>query len=375
MHSFHRVVVGGLPAANVVPSSAGTTGGVPRGGTVGLVIGLAIAMAVGLVIGMRACPACAAAAELQPLADVVFRGEIRFPDNLSAVGMAAGGRFLIIGADEGPHVQVLRRTGADEYTLHETIALVAGAKDDDEIDIEGIACSESTVYVIGSHSRKRSLLKPDKSQKANRKRLGENLREPLRELVFRFELDAVGRLAAPIRTTSLRSRLENDDMLSPFLAIPGKENGIDIEGISLAPGGLAAAFRSPVFREGFAPVLFFSFDRPDAGQLVFVHLGGRGIRDMIRVSDGYLLIGGPVNDEPVSFELYHWDGRDGVPGKDVDLTNSVRPLGRIPLPQPAAKAEGLAVLAQTPEHYELLVVFDGTVERNAVRLRAARPQR
>lgn len=375
MRSFHRFVVGGLPAANVVPTSAGTTGGVPRGGTVGLVIGLAIAMAVGLVVGMRACPARAAAAELQPLADIVFRGEIRFPDNLSAVGTAAGGRFLIIGADEGPHVQVLRRTGADEYTLHETIALVAGAKDDDEIDIEGVACSESTVYVIGSHSRKRSLLKPDKSQKANRKRLGENLREPLREMVFRFELDAAGRLAAPIRTTSLRSRLENDDMLSPFLAIPGKENGIDIEGISLAPGGLAAAFRSPVFREGFAPVLFFSFDRPDAGQLVFVHLGGRGIRDMIRVSDGYLLIGGPVNDEPVSFELYHWDGRDGVPGKDVDLTNSVQSLGRIPLPQPAAKAEGLAVLAQTPEYYELLVVFDGTVERNAVRLRAARSQR
>lgn len=345
-------------------------------------------------------PFSAPAAEVQLLADVAFRGEIRFPDNLSAVAVAAGGRFLVVAADEGPVVQVLKRTGPDEYTLHETTPLIEGAKDDDEIDIEGIACSEWTVYAVGSHSRKRSLLKPDKTQKANRKRLAENLREPLREKVFRFELDAAGRLAAPIRSTSLRPRLENDELLAPFLAIPGKENGIDIEGIALAADGLVAAFRSPVFREGFAPVLFFSFDRPEAGRVALVHLGGRGIRDILRVSDGYLLIGGPVNNEPVSFELYHWDGRDGIPGKDVDLTASVKPLGTIPSPQrnpaagsfaladepadkplagipspqPAGKPEGMALLAESPECYELLIVFDGLIERNAARFRAVRPR-
>lgn len=336
--------------------------------------GVFLLVIVAMMIGMTTHPRRAVAAELQRLADVVFRGEIRFPDNLSAVGALDGGRLLVVAADEGPVVQVLKRTGPDEYALHETIPLIDGAKDDDEIDIEGIACSGTAVYVVGSHSRKRSLLKPDKTQKANRKRLAENLREPLREKVFCFELDASGRLASPIRTTSLRPRLERDEMLSPFLAIPGKENGIDIEGIGLAPEGLLAGFRSPVFREGFAPALFFAFDRPESGRLVFVPLGGRGIRDVLRVSDGYLLIGGPVNDEPVSFELYHWDGRDGVPGKDVDLTTSVRPLGQIPLPQPAAKAEGLALLAESPQDFELLVVFDGVAEHNAARFRAARPQ-
>ncbi len=406
MRSFHRVVF------------AGTLGLIARGFAMGGVLGLSQAAKNGRrtkrgqhVMSRFAALAAAfamawscfiarsystAAAEVQLPADVVFRGEIRFPDNLSAVGLVAGGRFLVVAADEGPVVQVLKRTGPDEYTLHETIPLVDGAKDDDEIDIEGIACSESTVYAIGSHSRKRSLLKPDKTQKANRKRLAENLREPLREKVFRFELDAAGRLASPIRSTSLRPRLENDELLAPFLAIPGKENGIDIEGIALAPDGLVAAFRSPVFREGFAPVLFFAFDRPEAGRLTLVHLGGRGIRDILRVSDGYLLIGGPVNDEPVSFELYHWDGRDGIPGKDVDLTASVKPLGTIPSPQrfppasilalpdkppagipppqPVAKPEGVVVLAESPEHYELLIVFDGLIERNAARFRAVRPR-
>jgi len=404
MRSFRRVVVAGAFGLIAMGAALGRVLGLNRTATNGKrakreqrAMSRFAVLAAGFAMGWTCFVARpSASAEVQLLAHVVFRGEIRVPDNLSAVGLAAGGRFIVVAADEGPFVQVLKRTGPDEYTLHETIPLIDGAQDDDEIDIEGIACSEDVVYAIGSHSRKRSLLKPDKTQKANRKRLAENLREPLREKVFRLELDAAGRLASPIRSTSLRPRLENDELLAPFLAIPGKENGIDIEGIALAPDGLVAAFRSPVFREGFAPVLFFSFDRPEAGRLALVHLGGRGIRDILRVSDGYLLIGGPVNDEPVSFELYHWDGRDGIPGKDADLTGSVKPLGTIPVterfppagalglgnappvaspvPRPVAKPEGLAVLAESPDHYELLIVFDGSLERYAARYRAVRPR-
>ncbi len=87
---------------------------------------------------------------ISELGIINFIGQIQHSDNISAINISND--FLVIGADEGNQVQVLKRRGED-YAVVSNITLNANAK---EIDIEGIACDANAVYVVGSHSAKRS---------------------------------------------------------------------------------------------------------------------------------------------------------------------------------------------------------------------------
>jgi len=309
------------------------------------------------------------AGEIEFLSHLTFNGEILAPENISAVAVLADGEFLVIGGDEGQEIQVLRRSGEDEYTADHSILLNDDGSDK-EIDIEGLALSDDRLYVVGSHSRKRSKLNPtEKTRKENRKRLEENVREPLRENLFELRMNNEGNLTAEVEVKSLRERIENDSVLAPFLELPSKENGVDIEGIAAVGDKLYVGFRGPVLREGYVPVLVFDFDKPDKAKTRYVNLGGRGIRDLVRVDNGFLLIGGPVGGEPVSFEIYRWDGEDGIAGKDVPTPEVPKSLGVIPSPDSEAKAEGMAVLDETDTHYDVLIVFDGPRNGSPTRFR------
>lgn len=272
------------------------------------------ALPVALVC-LLAQPLCGA--EIQLLSHVTFKGDILAPENISAVAVLGDGEFLVIGSDEGQEIQVLRRSGDDEYKADHSILLVDDDSDK-EIDIEGLARSNDRLYVVGSHSRKRSKIKPtENSRKENRKRLEENEREPLRENLFELRLNSEGKLTSDVEVTSLRERMKDDPVLVRFLKLPSKENGIDIEGIAADGDELYVGFRGPVLREGYVPVLVFDFDKPMKAKTHYVNLGGRGIRDLVRVSDGFLLIGGPVGGEPVTYEVYFWDGEDCIAGTDA----------------------------------------------------------
>ncbi|MEM7587446.1 MAG: DUF3616 domain-containing protein [Acidobacteriota bacterium] len=158
----------------------------------------------------------------------------------------------------------------------------------------------------------------------------------------------------------LTQTLAEHPILGMFHNIPGKENGIDLEGLAAVGDALYLGFRSPLLRSGFAPILRLTFERPQETELSFVDLGGRGVRELVAVADGFLIVAGPSNDAPLSYLLYHWDGHDMIPGRRGDgdpALGRVLLLGRIPTP-PGAKAEGMTVLATTPEHYELLIAYD-----------------
>ena len=79
---------------------------------------------------------------------------------------------------------------------------------------------------------------------------------------------------------------------------------------------------------------------------------------MSETHHGFLLIGGPADDSEMSYELYFWNGKDMVPGNDVDNVDTLQPLGTIPVPG-LTKAEGLAVLSETPDHWQIVVLYDG----------------
>src|SRR5262249_10251708 len=154
-----------------------------------------------------------------------------------------------------------------------------------------------------------------------------------------------------VEVTSLREVLVKLPALEAATHKRPKEGGIDIEGIAVRDGWLYAGFRGPLSRSR-ALVLKFRFKNPaETAQPLTIDLGGLGIRDLTRVTDGFLVLAGPMDDAAGPYQLHHWDGRGGRDGK-------VRRLCTIPAKE-GAKAEGLAVLREDQAAYEFLVLYDG----------------
>ena len=309
----------------------------------------------------------AATASEDEVDSIEFVGEIRKGTQVSAVDLV--GDRLLLAADETNLVQVLQRDGA-RFTVATDIVLDPNAK---EIDIEGIAHDGDSVYVLGSHSCKRKKVKPTESVEENRKALRKVSREPDREAVFRFRLRADG-TAKNLDSTTLRPFLEGDPVLGPYVGIPGKENGIDLEGLAIRDGRLYVGCRSPVLREQLVPVIRCQFATPvtDA-EVLYLTLGGRGIRDLAGLRDGFLVLAGPSAEGPGSYQLYWWDGGDCLPG-----TRAGTPAGRLELlgevsPDGGPKAEAATVLVEDTAGYEVLVVFDGLPAGGPIRRRFPRP--
>lgn len=93
---------------------------------------------------------------------VVFheKGDFHEPSDLSAV--ARVGKHIVVGSDEGHVIQILAEKSLNIYELVRKFSIPDGketdrTKDDGtEIDIEGITAREDVIFIIGSHSRKRS---------------------------------------------------------------------------------------------------------------------------------------------------------------------------------------------------------------------------
>jgi hypothetical protein len=302
---------------------------------------------------------------------IEFAGEIYESGDIS--GLREVGDFLVIGADEGNKVQILKREGG-HYRWERDIILSEDEKK--EIDIEGIACEGEMVYVIGSHSCKRPRMKAENTYETNRKLIEKVLYEKNRDKLFRFRLDKkTGNVVGNIEKTSLRGLINNNAVLKRFRRLPSKENGVDIEGIAVKNGFVYIGFRGPVLRGNYVPILRCKFaERIDASETLFANLGGCGVRDMVRVQQGFLILAGPVGDGPGSYQLYFWDGMDCLPGQRA---SGVAPgqcvyLCDIPTPE-NAKAEGITVVQENESFYEFIIVYDSLEKGGAMRFRLTKP--
>jgi hypothetical protein len=320
--------------------------------------------------------------KLRAVTSVSFKGAIKGPEDIS--GIANVGPFLVIGSDEGAgpnenenQIQALKKTSKNHYEVQSDIHLFDGnKKEGKEMDIEGIATMGEWVYVVGSHSFKRKRIKEDRKYKGNLKTFHADKieQEKNRDWLYRLKVNAQGKASEKQRVT-LRRLISEDSVLKLFHNIPSKENGVDIEGVAATEEWLYLGLRGPVLRNNYVPVIRLKFDNPKSTyELLYVNLGGRGIRDITRVSDGFLIIAGPPGDGPASYQLYHWDGRDTVPGKDrasedIGVTSL---LGEI-TPPPDGKAEGIVVLKEQPKRYEIIIVYDGIDRGGAQRFDVARP--
>lgn len=292
--------------------------------------------------------------------------------NLS--GAAFSGDWLWVAGDEACAVQRLRRLDpqgqetlrfgqAHTFALAELLDL-PGAPDD-EADLEGLDEVDGWLWLAGSHGLKRKNAKSGREDEDNARRLSRVKLDGNRRLLARVPVErrdgvphlvrtaADGRRAARLKgdadDNQLTRLLRDDEHLAPFLKIPGKDNGFDIEGLAVLDGRrLLLGLRGPVLR-GWSVLLEIAVEAHhghlelvplDAGdghgprlRKHFVQLGGLGVRDLHFDGDDLYVLAGPTMVLDGEIRLLRWSG-----ARRVLLDNR----------QPVRFEPALPVLAELP---------------------------
>ncbi|MFM0521776.1 MULTISPECIES: DUF3616 domain-containing protein [Caballeronia] len=168
-------------------------------------------------------------------------------------------------------------------------------------------------------------------------------------------------------SSTLYTLLEGNPALKPFMAIPSKENGFDIEGLAVGQNRLFLGLRGPVIR-GLASVLQLDIERDkdvvlksSDGRQPYRHflldLAGLGIRDLCVQGGDLLVLAGPTMKLDGPIRVYRWTNAlksiaDGV----VDGA-SVKFLFGIATQEGRDHAEGIALFKRAGRE-QLIVVYD-----------------
>lgn len=322
---------------------------------------------------------------------------------LDLSGVAVHGDAMFLATDEGADLLRLRRgTGPDggwgsPVALPLVDALDLPGDPGDEVDAEGLDVAGGCLWVAGSHSPKRRRVKDGTPPEDVGRRLAGVSPERSRRLLARLPLvdgpdgpvpAARGRVVPglggsarlPAGRRGLMGVLAEDEHLAPFLGIPGKDNGFDVEGIALVPGvggrggsgdaRVLLGLRGPVLR-GWAVVLGLDV-RLDGTELAldavtkhFLDLDGLGVRDLAREGDDLLVLAGPtmVLDGPARVLRLPGGSRGALPPAvhrdEVEVVTELAVGVRCDRPEGlAVLEEGLLVLHDTPAGHR---VADGAL--------------
>lgn len=328
-------------------------------------------------------------------------------DGLSAV--AAVDDALFLASDEATRIERLTRDGNGGFANHQAFPLkdLLGAlpidKEKEEVDIEGFAIDKGWLWLVGSHSAKRKKIdvEDDGTVKGT---TAENIAEIAkveaegnRYLLARLPLDTSAGVPTPVAKAADGRRagrllpatdtggaivdaLRGDPHIGPFVSIPGKDNGLDIEGLAVSGDRVYLGLRGPVIR-GWAIVLELHVidsadgspslvaSGPDGALFVkhFLDLDGLGVRDLVVDGRDLIVLAGPTMVLDAPEIVYRWS--KALDGHEPSLTWNSE-LGRGPdlPPVPPAKrvrggptsfdhAEGIT-FAQSNGTRSMLVIYD-----------------
>ncbi|QIX61800.1 DUF3616 domain-containing protein [Hymenobacter sp. BT18] len=316
------------------------------------------------------------------------------------------GNNLWISCDERTTIERLRLTSSRTFAEHCSYELAKlldlPADEAAEIDIEGMGEAGHYLWIIGSHSLKRKQPDPDHADVAKQlDKLAKVKSDPNRYLLARIPLvlnpetgdyELVKEAPHPTKpghllraaqlhgstsSNELLDVLGHDAHLKPFLAIPGKDNGFDIEGLAATTDGrLFIGLRGPVLR-GWALVLEVVPREDKHGRLRldkvpgstntyykkhFLELGGMGLRELRQLGSDILLLAGPTMDLDGTIAVYRWPNALQLPQDSLISGKQLQRLFDVPHGAgPTAgqdKAEGMALLDDT----QVLIVFDSPTD-------------
>ncbi|MBB3674949.1 DUF3616 domain-containing protein [Modestobacter versicolor] len=315
--------------------------------------------------------------------------------NLSAV--RSDGPVLWVAGDETATIERLvaddpdrprEYAGQTSFRLADLVPL-PGEDADEEADVEGLARHGHFLWAVGSHSLRRRQVKARHSGEKALRRLARVTGQANRQVLVRLPVADVDGLPTPVRELTvdgrthvaavfgssgrdLRDLLADDEHLAPFLPIPGKDNGLDVEGIAVAGERVYLGLRGPVLR-GWAVVLELrpAVDPDDPARLLLrpfadgrpyrkhvLRMAGLGVRDLCPHGSDLLVLAGPTMDLDGPVHVFRWHGaltadtpqvvRDELLTREVDLPFGVG----------VDHAEGIGLVADGPGGAQLLVVYD-----------------
>jgi hypothetical protein len=347
-----------------------------------------------------------------PRFDLSARKRLR--DGLS--GVVQIGRSLWVANDETLTLERLsfQEKNADgslnygehaQFALKDYLRLPApppdNPKDPEEADLEGLAYQDDYLWLVGSHSLKRKYPKEGMSAKENLQRLEkvksdgnrfllaripvveENGSYTLKQTALRGDQRLVAaQLRGNDRTSDLLEALRSDSHLAPFLAIPGKDNGLDLEGLAVAGPRIFIGLRGPVLR-GWAMILELEVSEEGDDRSVlrlkkggrdrrpyrkhFLQFCGLGVRDLCVDGSDLLILAGPTMDLDGPVTVFRWPGGARSEGEGVVFAKELPVVLQVPYGQGERKgtdhAEGMTLF--NPEggsDSSLLMVYDAAAK-------------
>jgi len=322
--------------------------------------------------------------------------------DLSAVTAASDGRSLWLASDETATVERIAAASLDSggllfeghtpFPLHDYLDLPEPRESDEvEADIEGLTIDDGYLWLVGSHSLARK--KPEGQdpeedldrltrikRQANRFLLARiplvrgasGLDEPCREAADGGRARRAAALKMSKGRNALASAVRKDVHFGPFLEVPAKENGFDIEGIAVRGDQVLLGLRGPVLR-GWAMVLDLQVKESGSGHLKlrklgeggeryrkhFLDLDGLGVRDILLRGGDALILAGPTMDLDGPVRLYRWRGALDSQGQSAVVPKRhVERVLDLPFGEGFDHAEGITLLAGADGEDALLVVYD-----------------
>lgn len=318
------------------------------------------------------------------------------------------GNTLWVANDETISLERLSRQSRDpanatyHYCEHTQFALndylklpvppTDNPEDMEEADLEGLDYNDGYLWLVGSHSLKRSKPDEDKPVRENLKQLGKVISDGNRFLLARIPLveethtlkktveqDGKKRTAAQLHGNDKRSALTvalaDDKHLKSFLTIPGKDNGFDIEGLAVTSDRVFIGLRGPVLR-GWAVILELELKENDSTLKLkkigsnnrlyrkhFLDLDGLGIRDLTVWGSDLLILAGPTMalDGPVT--IFRWKGGAHPKEEGLIAGDSLEKVMDVSYGQRADHAEGMTLFSASGSEVDsVLIVYDSASE-------------
>ncbi|MFP2932212.1 DUF3616 domain-containing protein [Pyxidicoccus sp. 3LG] len=319
------------------------------------------------------------------------------PDDLSAAARAPDGSVWVASDEHG----VLHRLNPEEPRIfshqeRHDVAGLLGVKGGEEMDIEALDMQDGHLWLVGSHSSVRKKPK-GKGVEKDLARLATVEHQPARFMLARMPLpdgkDGNGKKPSKKRGAKLEPSkegsplvdlLRRDEHLGPFLvpagkgappgalAIPSKDNGLDIEGLAVHGDRVFLGLRGPVLR-GWAVMLEMQVEDAGNGFLVpkrmkkggmyrkhFLQLDGLGIRELSRHGDDLLILAGPTLPLDGTIRLYRLRGGLHLSEDSIheQAPGDLEPLFDVPRSEKMDHAEGVALFSYFDKDDSVLIVYD-----------------
>lgn len=317
----------------------------------------------------------------------------RIIENISAIALQSNN--LWAGGDEGTFIDRFTRKGNDEFGAHHRfdlgplVNLPARGDTAPEIDIEGLDWAGGYLWFLGSHSLKRKKPEAGKSTDENRRRLAKLEADGNRYTLARVPLDSgfnpsrkngartAARLKGDERGNVLTEALASDKHIGPFLKIPGKDNGLDLEGLAVRGSRVFAGMRGPVLRR-WSIILDLELADAKSGELTlvaaprkhFLDLEGLGVRELSLLGNDLYILAGPTMDLDGPVFLYRWPNAIKSRHEELVTHDQLQKLLAIPFGKGGNAgrdhAEGLAVTRRNDGSKTAMICYDSPAKARRV---------